>query len=179
MTRTTLFALCLALMPLPLLAAGSDDSSPPKPTETTTRCWGKKVWDPKTRKCVKPEDTGLNDDQRYQAARELAWAGRPEDALAVLAAMTEGDTDRVMTYKGFALRKLGRWEEGRAAYEQAIALNPRNNLARSYFGQGLVERGDRAAAIVQLAEIRAHDGTGTWAETALAQAIELGITTSY
>lgn len=179
MIRTALFALCLAFSPLPLMAAGSDDSSPPKPTETTTKCWGKKVWDPKTRKCVRPDDTGLNDDQRYQAARELAWAGRPEDALSVLAAMSEGDSDRVMTYKGFALRKLGRWEEGRAAYEQAIAMNPRNFLARSYFGQGLVERGDTAAATLQLAEIRALGGTGTWAETALAQAIEQGVTTSY
>jgi Flp pilus assembly protein TadD len=162
-----------------MLAAGSDNDSPPKPTETTTECKGKQVWDPKTRKCVKPEATGLNDDQRYQAARELAWAGRPADALAVLDAMTEGNTDRVMTYRGFALRKLGRWAEGRAAYEQAIAMNPRNFLARSYFGQGLVDRGDTEAARLQLAEIRAQGGSGTWAETALAQAIELGITTSY
>lgn len=163
-----------ALLPCAALAAGSNDSDPPEPTETTQKCEGKMVWDPKVEKCVTPDATGLNDDDRYKAAREIAWAGRPMDALAVLDAMTEGNTDRVMTYRGFALRKAGLWDEGRAAYDVALAMNPDNLLARSYLGLGLLERGNTAAAIDQLLEIRARGGVGTWPETALASALATG-----
>jgi Flp pilus assembly protein TadD len=179
MPRLATLALTLSLLPFAALAAGGGDSSPPEPTETTTECKGKRVWDPKLGRCVRPDSAGLSDDQRYQAARELAWAGRPEDAMATLDAMTEGETDRVLTYRGFALRKMGFWAEGRAAYVQAITMNPDNILARSYFGQGLVERGNREAAAEQLREIRARGGAGTWAETALARALTTGETSSY
>ncbi|MDZ4087413.1 MAG: tetratricopeptide repeat protein, partial [Tabrizicola sp.] len=137
------------------------------------------VWDEKTKACIKAEDQSLNDDQRYDAVRELAYAGRYDDALAVLALMTEGETSRVMTYQGFLLRKTGRIDAGIAAYQRAIALNPDNILARSYYGQLLVQMDDTARAQVQLDAIRARGGQGTWAETALATAISTGATYTY
>jgi Flp pilus assembly protein TadD len=161
----------------PVWAAENPD--PPEPTETTTKCTGTQVWDEDKKACVSADQSGLHDDRLYQAAREIAWAGRPRDALAVLDAMAEGDTDRVLTYRGFSLRKAGQWEAGRASYHAALALNPDNLLARSYLGMGLLERGDFAAAFAQWEEIRARGGTGTWAETALLAALTTGQITEY
>lgn len=176
--RHVAFALA-CLLPTAALAVGDEGETPPTPTETTQKCEGVQVWDPVKAACVNPQGAGLDNDTLYRAVRELAYAGRAEDALAVLATMTEGDTDRVLTYRGFALRKAGDWQTGRAMYERALAQNPDNLLARSYLGQGLVERGDTLAAIDQLLEIRARGGSGTWAEAALAQAIATGKTLNY
>lgn len=175
-----ILALTLAcLLPTAALAIGDEDVQPPKPTETTQKCEGAQVWDPVKAACVNPQGASLDNDTLYRAVRELAYAGRPVDALAVLATMTEGETDRVLTYRGFALRKAGDWEGGRAMYDRALVQNADNLLARSYLGQGLVERGDMPGAIDQLLEIRARGGSGTWAEGALAQAIATGKTLNY
>lgn len=172
-------ALFLSFLPAVAWAVGSDDSDPPKPTATTTTCENGQVWDDKTKACVNPQSGQLDNDTRFQAVRELAWAGRPDEALMVLATMTEGDTDRVLTYRGFALRKSGDLEGGMAAYQAALQQNPDNILARSYFGQMLVEMDEIEMASLQLDEIRARGGAGTWAERALSTAITTGITYSF
>ncbi len=177
--RLTSALLISTFLPFAAFAAGSDDTEPPKPTETTTVCEEGMVWDVKTETCVKPDEQSLNDDTRFRAVRELAYAGRPDEALIVLAAMTEGDTDRVLTYRGFALRKSGDIEGGIAAYEAALTQNPDNILAHSYFGQLLVEMDETDMAKMHLAAIRDAGGTGTWAETALARAIATGVTYSF
>lgn len=169
----------LCALPLSAGAVGSDDTAPPVPTETTTKCTDAQVWDEKTKSCVDAKSGQLDDDTRFRAVRELAWAGQPEAALTVLSAMTEGETDRVLTYKGFANRKAGRLEEGLAHYAHALDVNPDNILARSYLGQMLVEMGEIAMARTQLNEIRARGGAGTWAEASLAQAVGTGQTLSY
>ena len=177
--RHPLLAAVLATLPAGAFAVGSDDSSPPTQTQTTTVCPKGQVWSDKLKACAMPEDSRLDDDTRFRAVRELAWAGRPDDALAVLATMTEGDTDRVLTYRGFALRKSGNLEAGLTAYEAALTQNPDNILARSYYGQALVEMNELQMASVQLDEIRARGGSGTWAEQALARAIATGVTYNF
>ncbi|HOZ33649.1 MAG TPA: hypothetical protein PLM52_12280 [Tabrizicola sp.] len=174
-----ILAAALALTPQLALAAGSDDSEPPTPTETTTECAKGEVWDEKTEKCVTAEESSLNDDQRFGAVRELAYANRPDEAMAILDLMTEGETARVLTYRGFLLRQTGAVEAGIAAYERAIALDPGNILARSYYGQLLVQMDERQLAALQLDEIRARGGAGTWADRALADAIATGVTYTY
>jgi tetratricopeptide (TPR) repeat protein len=174
-----ILAAALVFAPYLALAAGSDDSEPPTPTETTTECEEGTVWDEKTKACIKAEDSSLNDDQRYGAVRELAYAGRHDEALAILATMTEGETSRVTTYQGFLFRQTGRIEEGIAAYERAIALDPQNILARSYYGQLLVQMDEQQLAQAQLDAIRTAGGQGTWAETSLAKAITTGETYTY
>jgi len=173
--------LAAALIALPglALAAGGGDSTPPKPTETTKNCWGKRVWDAGLQKCVKPAQSSLNSDELMQAARELAHAERFEDAQAVLAAMPNQDDDLVMTYWGFTHRKLGNLDAAAMFYSAALEQNPNNLLARSYMAQGFVGQGDLDAAKAQLAEIVTRGGGYSWAATSLRQAIYLGETFNY
>jgi Flp pilus assembly protein TadD len=179
MHASALLATLIVALPAAAFAAGSDATEPPKPTQTTTTCTKAQVWDDKQKKCVDAQSGSLTDDDRFRAVRELAWADRPEEALVVLSAMTEGETDRVLTYKGFAHRKAGRLDLGMQHYAHALEVNPDNVLARSYLGQMLVEMGEIAAARRQLDEIRARGGAGTWAEASLARAVGTGQTLSY
>ncbi|MCF8512359.1 MAG: tetratricopeptide repeat protein [Rhodobacteraceae bacterium] len=175
-------ALCFLLaLPFaaPALAAGGNDDAPPTATQTSKDCTKDQIWDEKSKTCTDAKDSRFDDDTRYRAVRELAWAGQPERALQVLATMHEGETDRVLTYLGFAHRKAGRVEEGLAYYEKALQQNPDNRLARSYLGQLYVEMAETDLATVQLAEIRLRGGQGSWPEQALAHAIATGETQNY
>jgi tetratricopeptide (TPR) repeat protein len=174
-----LLAAAITLAPGLALAAGGGSDEPPTPTETTTECAEGTVWDEKTSTCIKAEEQSLNDDQRYEAVRELAYAGRHDEALHVLATMTEGETSRVLTYQGFLLRKTGQVEASIVAYERAIALDPANHLARSYYGQLLVQMDETVLAGQQLAAIMTGGGADTWAARSLSSAIATGVTYSY
>lgn len=176
-------ALALALpaytaMPQPGLAAGSD-SNPPKPTNTTRKCLFGRVWDKDAGKCVKPNKTNFTDDELYDAARELAYDGQFENAQTVLSEMSDQRDDRVLTYWGFTHRKMGEIAQANLYYEQAIALNPDNLLARSYMAQGFVADGKTDLALAQWREIRARGGEGSWAEVSLRNALRTGTTYNY
>jgi tetratricopeptide (TPR) repeat protein len=166
-------------LPFAAFAAGSDDTAPPKPSETTTECPEGQIFDAEAQKCKSPQDASLDDDIRFVAVRELAYAGRYDEALASLKAMSDGQSDRVLTYLGFITRKSGDMAGGMAYYARALDLNPNNILARSYMGQALVEQGDIAAASRQLHEIRQRGGAGTWAEASLSHAVGTGQTLNY
>lgn len=167
------------LLAVPGLAFAASDDAPPKPTNTTKSCKGVKVWDPATQKCVTPKDASLDGNGLYDAARELAYAGRYDDAQAVLIAMPDQSDDRVLTYWGFTHRKLGNLELANLFYARAIERNPDNILARSYMGQGFVEEGRIDDAIAQWHEIKDRAGVGSWAEASLREAIRTGVTYSY
>ena len=154
-------------------AGGGNETAPTKP-----KCETGQVYDKKTKTCISAQDSNLDVDSLYENLRELAHAGRYDDALVVLAQMP-ADDDRTLTYQGFTHRKMGNMERAMAFYDQALRVNPANVLARSYMGQGLVEQGDIAEALVQLRAIRAHGGSGTWAEASLRTAIATGQTFSY
>lgn len=180
--RTFLIAAALTLpfsVATPIFAAGSSDESAPKPTKTSKDCKGVKVWDEKKKRCVKPKSSSLDDDGLYGAVRELAYAGRYEDAIGVLAAMSDQNDDRVLTYKGFTNRKLGNIDVAMVFYKQALDTNPNNILARSYMAQGMLDQGDKIGAIAQLREINARGGADTWAAKSLAKAIATGVTYSH
>ena len=169
----------ILLFPAAAFAAGTTDNTPPKPTETTKVCKDGKIWDKKTKSCVNPKESRLDDDTRYAAVRELAYAGQYADALTVLAAMSDQSESRVLTYYGFTHRKTGRTDLGMQYYRAALKADPDNLLARSYMGQGLVEAGAIIGARFQLAEIEARGGMSSWPETALRKAIRSGKTYSY
>lgn len=180
--RFTALALALALplsLPVAGLAAGGDTTTPPKPSDTTKECWGKRVWDDEAKKCVKPEESSLNGQELLETARELAYLERFDDAQAVLAAHPVQTDSRVMTYWGFTHRKLGHSDIALDYYTRAIAQNPDNILARSYMAQGFVETGEYAKALAEWKEIKARGGEGTWAETSLRHAIQTGVAVNY
>lgn len=160
-------------------AASGGGKGVPTPTQTTKSCWGVRVWDDKAKRCVRPKKSSLDSDQLYGAVRELAYAGRFQDAQGVLRAMVDQSDDRVLTYWGFTHRKLGNIALANAFYNQAIAQNPNNILARSYMGQGFVEDDRPAQALAQWRQIRARGGIGTWAELSLRAALETGQGFSY
>lgn len=178
--RLTLMILAAALPGLAWAAGGGGTTTAPPPTTPTTKtCKGVQVWDPSQQKCVNPRGGSLDQDTLYGAVRELAYAGRLRDAQAVLATMADQQDDRVLTYWGFTHRKLGDRELGNTYYQQAIARNPDNILARSYMGQGFVEEGRTAEAMAQWREIKARGGEGSWAERSLRDAIRTGSTYDY
>jgi len=165
------------LIPL-AFAAGDDGTAPPAPTPTP-RCPEGQIHDRKAGKCVPVKSGALSDDDRYQAVRELAYLERYASATLVLDAMSNQGDDRVLTYRGFLMRKLGRMDQANQFYMAAIDKNPNNLLVRSYMGQGFVESGDLAGARRQHAEILARGGQGTWAEVSLRDALASGRTYRY
>lgn len=168
------------VMPGLALAAGSGSGTGvPTTTPTTKTCKGVKVWDEKKNRCVKPKESRLDSDTLYDAVRELAYAGRYQDAQGVLEAMPDQAEDRVLTYWGFTHRKMGKLALANAFYQSAIDKNPDNILARSYMGQGFVEEGRMDEAIAQWREITARGGEGSWAEVSLRDAIRTGETQNY
>ncbi len=164
----------VAIAPTLALAAGSGSSSTPKPTETTSECKGGKIYDSKTQSCVDASQSSLDDDKRYLAVRELAYAGAFDRASIVLDSFEDPSDDRALTYRGFIARKTGDIETAMIFYRAAIEKNPDNLLARSYMGQGLAEAGKLKAASAELSEIRSRGGRNTWAEFALSAAIRSG-----
>jgi tetratricopeptide (TPR) repeat protein len=177
MNRLLLTAFLLA--PFPAFAVGSDSDAPPPATPTSTECQDGFVWDQDKGECVEAEQSGFNDDALYDAARELAHAGRYEAAIIVASAMENPESDRALTVLGFANRKAGRVELGMALYAQAIAQNPDNLLVRSYKGMAHVEAGELELARLELAEIEARGGQGTWPAEALSHALIQGAGFTY
>jgi len=172
-------AIALAVLAIPwAFAAGDDDTSPPAPTPTP-RCPAGQIHDQKAGKCVPVKSSSLDDKDRYQAVRELAYAQRYAAASLVLDAMTDQLDDRVLTYRGFLMRKTGRMDQALTYYRSAMERNPNNLLVRSYMGQGFVEAGDLAAARRQHEEILARGGQGSWAEISLRDALASGRTYRY
>ena len=176
--RPLIAASFLTFMPLAALAVGTSNDAPPKPTETTETCADGLIFDLATQTCMTAAQSTNDDSAMMDAVRELAYGGRYADARAVLDGLDASDT-MVQTYYGFTARKLGDFDSAMAFYQTALAIDPDNNLARSYMGMGLVEIGDLIGAQAQLSEIRARDGRQTWPEIALRMAIEGGAGPSY
>ncbi len=168
-----------AFSPIVAHAAGGGGANPPKPTNTTKKCLFGRVWSEDRGRCVKPSATNFTDEDLYEAVRELAYDGQLENAQNILRVMSDQSDDRVLTYWGFTHRKMGNIELANAYYEQAIATNPDNLLARSYMAQGFVAEGKTDLAIAQWREIKARGGEGTWAEASLREAIKTGLTYNY
>jgi tetratricopeptide (TPR) repeat protein len=177
--KALIVALAIVLPTTTAFAAGSDSDEAPKKTKTSTECKDGKVWDKEKKECLDAKSDLLTDDARYQAASELAYSGRYSQAQTVLAAMSDQTDSRVLTYYGFTHRRSGDVELGMKYYNQALAADPDNLLARSYMGQGYVEQGQMDQARMQLVEINARGGKGTWPQISLANALESGVGYSY
>ncbi|MBV8687881.1 MAG: tetratricopeptide repeat protein [Alphaproteobacteria bacterium] len=94
-------------------------------------------------------------DRAYFEAVSLINERRYEEAIGALEAAraTFGPHPDILTYLGFANRKLGRYETAERYYRAALAAAPGHRAATEYYGELMVERGDRAGAERMLAKL--------------------------
>lgn len=87
-------------------------------------------------------------DSAYLQAVSLINEKKYAEAIEALqrARATFGAHPDVLTYLGFANRKLGRYDVAVSYYHQALAAAPNHKGATEYYGELLVERGDLVAA---------------------------------
>jgi len=97
-------------------------------------------------------------DSHYLAAVALINEQRYEAAIAALEAAQRafGAHPDILTYLGFANRKLGRFETAETYYRAALAAAPGHRGASEYFGELMVERRDLAGARRMLARLDAQ-----------------------
>ncbi len=125
--------------------------------------------------CVRVSAGVLPDDQLYLQGRALAVAGYYRHALPILEAVTRTDDSMVFTMRGYAMRKLGRVDEGMALYAKALAIDPGNVNTHEYLGEAYVVQGKFDRARVELAKVESLCGATACEQYAdLAKAIETG-----
>ena len=83
-------------------------------------------------------------DRSYVQAVRLINEGRYQDALSALreAQAVFGPHPDVLTYTGYAHRKLHEYDQAEFYYRQALAIAPNHVGATEYYGELMVERGD-------------------------------------
>jgi tetratricopeptide (TPR) repeat protein len=96
-------------------------------------------------------------DTAYLQAVGLINEHRYQEAIATLqrAKATFGAHPDVLTYLGFANRKLHRFDVAESYYRQALAVAPNHKGATEYYGEMMIERGDMAGAKRMLAKLDA------------------------
>ena len=94
-------------------------------------------------------------DAAYLTAVSLINEHRYDEALEALsdAARVFAAHPDILTYQGFANRKLGRLDRAESFYQRALAIAPNHRGALEYFGELKVERGDLTGARAMLAKL--------------------------
>lgn len=94
-------------------------------------------------------------DALYLDAVSLINEHRYEDAIATLksAQASFGPHPDILTYLGFANRKLKRFDVAENYYLAALSVAPNHRGATEYYGELMVERGDLAGAKLKLAAL--------------------------
>jgi tetratricopeptide (TPR) repeat protein len=110
------------------------------------------------RSCVGAAHAKMLDAELFYAGYWLAKTGHYAEALGYLTLATV-QTDRVLTYIGFATRKLGDVDGALPFYAKALALNPNYSVARAYLGEAFLTKGEPTKARAELAEIETRCGT--------------------
>ncbi len=101
-------------------------------------------------------------DATYVAAVSLINEHRYEQAIATLdqALWAAGPHPDVLTYLGFANRKLKRYDKAEYYYRTALDIAPTHRGALEYYGELKLERGDVAGARANLAKLEGICGFG-------------------
>lgn len=163
--RFTLPVLVIALaLPVTGAAFAAGEGGGGAPSPTISKCKKGEVWDKKKSKCVAAKRGAVDDDSLYEAARDLAYVERHEEALAILQLAENKNDPRILNYLGYTNRKLGRVELGMKYYQAAIAAKPDYTLVREYLGEAHLQMGNVAAANLQLSEIGRLCGNTTCLE---------------
>ena len=99
--------------------------------------------------------TSNSGDSAYISAVELINTGNYQAALASLekSAYSFGPHPDILTYQGFANRKLGNRDLALSYYQQALSVDNEHRGANEYLGEYFVEIGDLKSANLQLAKL--------------------------
>jgi tetratricopeptide (TPR) repeat protein len=124
---------------------------------STPTCKHGTVYDSSKHQCVK-NGASLDDKYLYQQGRDLALAGRYDEALTSLNAVKSPDS-MTLTMIGYATRKLGNYDTGLAYYQKALALDPSNVNTHEYLGEAYAEKGKLDLAKAELIKVSAVCGT--------------------
>ena len=125
----------------------------------TPTCKKKMVWDKKKRKCVKAKKSSkLDDNNIYEAARDLAYNRRYEEAITLLKMAKNQNDPRILNYMGYSNRKLGRVEEGLTYYQAALKADPDYTLVMEYMGEAFLQLNQVDKAREQLTAIEKRCG---------------------
>jgi tetratricopeptide (TPR) repeat protein len=165
---TTLFlagALSLAGTAAFALSGGGSSSD-----ASTHSCHTGYVWNAKKGICEKATSSTMDDKTLYAQGRDLALAGRYEEALAALEAVKVQDS-MVLTMIGYSQRKMGNYGEGLAYYQKALTLDPNNVNTHEYLGEAYAEKGQLDLARAELLKVSAVCGTTCEQYQDLAKAI--------
>lgn len=125
----------------PPTPAATPDTTTPSTTNPATTGWNFPSVEEGRRSFA--EAVGLLNQARYQEA--LVALDRTQDAV--------GPHPDVLTYMGFANRKLGHYDQSFAYYRQALAIDPNNLGVNEYLGELYVQLGDMPHAHQQLARL--------------------------
>lgn len=128
------------------------------PAPVNARCDAKEIGSPAWQVCLRSGRGAASDQKLFYAGYWLAKSGAFEKALGYLNKVRTKN-ERVLTYIGFALRKLGRVDEAMASYEHALSLKPDYVVARAYLGEALIVQGDLDGAEAELRMIASVCGT--------------------
>ncbi|MEE9313195.1 MAG: tetratricopeptide repeat protein [Rhizobiaceae bacterium] len=110
-------------------------------------------------KCLdKKKSSMLDDNNIYEAARDLAYHRRYEEAITLLELATNQDDPRILNYLGYSNRKLGRVEKGLTYYTAALKADPDYTLVREYMGEAFLQLGQVDKAREQLSAIEKRCG---------------------
>ena len=107
--------------------------------------------------CVGRANAAMSDDELFYAGYWLAKSGQYEQAISYLKLAQKKD-ERVLTYIGYATRKMGDVEHALPIYRQALDLNPNYVVARAYLGEAFLSLGEPTKARDELAEIERRCG---------------------
>lgn len=104
----------------------------------------------------------ISADQTYVTAVSMINEHRYEEAITYLndARWAAGPHPDILTYLGFANRKLNRYDEAEGYYQAALDIYPAHRGALEYYGELKLERGDVAGAKGNLAKLEAICGFG-------------------
>ena len=101
-------------------------------------------------------------DTTYVTAVSLINEARYNEAIAYLtdARRAAGPHPDILTYLGFAHRKMQRYDEAESHYQTALAIAPDHRGALEYYGELKLERGNVAGAKAHLVRLEAICGFG-------------------
>ena len=135
------------------------------------RCKTGSVWSSSSCACVRFNSELEGSEERYHAAVWHARNGRFQAALSLLLPLAKDGDANVLNMLGYAYRNVGQLDTGIGYYRQALAIDPDLTLARSYLGEGYLQKGDVVSARAELAEIAQRCGTHCQEYQRLADAI--------